>query len=111
MTDNYQCKLYRATEEPTKAKNLCCRDDEIPFLVSTIQLLTEHSLPIQDPPDDPGNATAQLSAQRLLYGSLVSSPYSLVDLSGQRGVFFIFPDVSVRLEGRYRLGVSLTRLR
>lgn len=95
----------------TKVKNFCRRDDEIPFFVSTIQLLTEHSLPIRDPPDDPRNATAQLSAQRLLYGSLVSSPYSLIGLNGQSGVFFIFPDVSVRLEGKYRLGVSLTRLR
>jgi len=49
--------------------------------------------------------------QRLLYGSLVSSSYSLIDLNGQHGIFFMFPDVSIRVEGRYRLGVSLSRLR
>ncbi|PVG03149.1 hypothetical protein CPB86DRAFT_855839, partial [Serendipita vermifera] len=86
-------------------------DDEIPFFVSTLQLLDENGFPIRDPPDDPKLASAQPSAQRLLYGSLVSSPYSLVDLSGRRGIYFMFPDVSIRVEGKFRLGVSLTRLR
>lgn len=86
-------------------------DDEIPFFVCTIQLLDENAYPVPDPPDDPTNASTQPSAQRLLYGSLVSSPYSLVDLGGQRGNFFVFPDVSVRIEGKFRLGISLSRLR
>lgn len=86
-------------------------DDEIPFFVCTIQLLDENALPVRDPPDEPSSASAQPSAQRLLYGSLVSSPYSLVDMNGQRGIYFMFPDVSIRTEGKYRLGISLTRLR
>ncbi|KAG8754258.1 hypothetical protein FRC14_005239 [Serendipita sp. 396] len=94
-----------------RAQRRVTADDEIPFFVTTIQLLDENAVPVRDPPDDPINTSAQPSAQRLLYGSLVSSPYSLVDLSGQRGLFFIFPDVSVRVEGKFRLGVSLTRLR
>ncbi|KAG8819600.1 hypothetical protein FRC17_010379 [Serendipita sp. 399] len=89
-----------------RAQRRIIPDDEIPFFVCTIQLLDENAFPVRDPPDDPINASAQPSAQRLLYGSLVSSPYSLVDLSGQRGLFFIFPDVSVRVEGKFRLGIA-----
>lgn len=81
----------------------------MPFFVATIRLLDENGFSIRDPPDEPSHASAQ--QKRLLYGSLVSSPYSLYDLNGQRGTFFLFPDVSVRLEGKYRLGVSITRLR
>jgi Velvet factor len=86
------------------------RDDEIPFFVCTIQLLDENAYPVRGPPDDPTNLSTQPSAQRLLYGSLVSSSYSLVDLSGQRGIFFVFPDVSVRIQGKFRLGINLSRL-
>lgn len=84
-------------------------DDELPFFVATIRLIDENGHPIRDPPDEPSHASAQ--QKRLLYGSLVSSPYTLFDLSGQKGTFFLFPDVSVRLEGKYRLGISITRLR
>ncbi|CAG7846902.1 Mitochondrial import inner membrane translocase subunit tim23 [Serendipita indica DSM 11827] len=54
-------------------------DDEIPFFVCTIQLLDENALPVRDPPDEPSSASAQPSAQRLLYGSLVSSPRQYQD--------------------------------
>jgi hypothetical protein len=86
-----------------------CSDDEMPFFVATIRLLDENRIPIRDPPDEPTHASAQ--QKRLLYGSLASSPYSLFDLNRQKGTFFLFPDVSVRLEGKYRLGVSIIRLR
>ncbi|THH19447.1 hypothetical protein EW146_g1720 [Bondarzewia mesenterica] len=47
---------------------------------------------------------------RLLYGNLVSSPHSLRNLQGRAGVYFLFPDVSVRQRGRYSLQVTLMRL-
>ena len=50
------------------------------------------------------------SSQRLLYGSLVANPQAFLDQQDYRGYFFLFPDVSIRVRGRYRLGISLTRL-
>jgi Velvet factor len=48
--------------------------------------------------------------ERLLYGNIVSSPHYLRNLQGRPGVYFIFPDVSVRLQGRYVLRLTLMRL-
>jgi len=40
-------------------------------------------------------------------GSLVSSLYVLNDLDGVERAFFVFPDLSVRIEGTFRLKFSL----
>jgi hypothetical protein len=40
-------------------------------------------------------------------GSIVSSLYRLKDLDNKDGAFFVFPDLSVRMEGQYRLKFSL----
>ncbi|KAI8615786.1 velvet factor [Chytriomyces sp. MP71] len=40
-------------------------------------------------------------------GSIVSSLYRLRDLDNKDGAFFVFPDLSVRMEGSYRLKFSL----
>lgn len=40
---------------------------------------------------------------RVLMGSLVASPTKLEDDFGNRGAFFVFPDLSIRTEGSYRL--------
>lgn len=40
-------------------------------------------------------------------GSTVSSLFRLRDLNGSEGGFFVFPDLSVRMEGEYRLKFSL----
>ncbi|KAI9143962.1 velvet factor-domain-containing protein [Paraphysoderma sedebokerense] len=47
---------------------------------------------------------------RLLMGSLVSSLHRLSDTSSQYGDFFIFHDLSIRQEGRFRLKFSLMNL-
>jgi Velvet factor len=39
-------------------------------------------------------------------GSIVSSLFRLKDTEGREGAFFVFPDLSVRREGNYRLKVS-----
>jgi hypothetical protein len=39
-------------------------------------------------------------------GSIVSSLYRLKDLTGTEGAFFVFPDLSVRMEGTYKLKVN-----
>lgn len=38
-------------------------------------------------------------------GSIVSSLYRLKDVDNKDGAFFVFPDLSVRMEGSYRLKV------
>ncbi|ORZ10744.1 velvet factor-domain-containing protein [Absidia repens] len=45
-----------------------------------------------------------------LVGSTVSNAYELMDPHGERGIFFIFDDLSVRIEGQYRLRFQLMDL-
>ncbi|ORX97199.1 hypothetical protein K493DRAFT_314173 [Basidiobolus meristosporus CBS 931.73] len=47
---------------------------------------------------------------RNLLGSLISSAYYLSDTNGKAGIFFIFPDLSVRTEGRFTLRFSFIDL-
>lgn len=47
---------------------------------------------------------------RMLEGKLYSSGHVVRDLDGERACFFVFPDLSVRLEGVFRLTFSLIRL-
>nr|POE79956.1 sexual development regulator velc [Quercus suber] len=48
-------------------------------------------------------------AQRLM-GSLVASPYEAKDEHGVPGRFFVFPDLSCRAPGRFRLHFNLLRV-
>lgn len=56
------------------------------------------------------NPCASSTFTRILVGSLVSSTYSLLSPDGIPSVYFIFPDLSVRMEGKYRLKFSLCNL-
>ncbi len=47
---------------------------------------------------------------RATTGSNVSSLYRLKDISNKEGAFFVFPDLSVRMEGMYRLKVRFFSL-
>jgi len=49
------------------------------------------------------------SAQRLM-GNLVSSPCVAKDENGRQGSFFVFPDLSIRSPGRYRLLFRLLKI-
>ncbi|KAK3114944.1 hypothetical protein LTR53_006211 [Teratosphaeriaceae sp. CCFEE 6253] len=49
-------------------------------------------------------------ATRRLMGSLVASPYEAKDERGVAGTFFVFPDLSCRAPGRYRLQFQLLRI-
>jgi hypothetical protein len=60
--------------------------------------------------DPVSSSNRQFPPDRLLYGNLVSSPHFLRNLQGRSGVYFLFPDVSVRLRGRYILQLTLMRL-
>ncbi|KAG2200187.1 hypothetical protein INT47_009825 [Mucor saturninus] len=47
---------------------------------------------------------------RVLMGSLVSSPSLLKNPEGDQGLYFAFPDLSIRTEGQYTLRFSLIKL-
>ncbi|KAL1921825.1 uncharacterized protein VTP21DRAFT_10467 [Calcarisporiella thermophila] len=48
-----------------------------------------------------------INGNRTTAGTVVQSLYKLKDLDNNDGGFFIFPDISVRVEGRFRLKFSL----
>ena len=64
----------------------------------TCQLISEH----YDTPD----ADSQVPANHLV-GSLASSIHRLRDTEGYEGGYFVFGDLSVKCEGRFRLRFSL----
>ena len=55
--------------------------------------------------DDP--ETLLLPSQDYLSGSTVSSLYRLRDIDNSDGGFFVFGDLAVKKEGKYRLHFSL----
>ncbi|KZT09981.1 uncharacterized protein LAESUDRAFT_694503 [Laetiporus sulphureus 93-53] len=81
-------------------------ETDLPFLVAHLSLLNNED-PISGDADSRGQFVSQHSR---LYGSLVSSPHILQNLQGKQGIYFLFPDVSVRQRGQYRLCVRLLRL-
>ena len=57
-----------------------------------------------------GSYIGRSQSPPILYGNLVSAVEQLEDLQGNKGLFFLFPDVSIRWRGRYQLGVTLSRI-
>jgi len=55
-------------------------------------------------------STQQAPSQRRLMGTLVASPYQAKDEAGVAGTFFVFPDLSCRSPGKYRLRFKLLRI-
>jgi hypothetical protein len=87
---------------------LCIRRDmELPFLIAHLSLFTGDGSTPLDMGSAPGGRTPP---RRLLYGNLVSSPQKLRDLQGRQGLFFLFPDVSIRWCGQFQLGITLLKL-
>ncbi|KAJ8658696.1 hypothetical protein O0I10_005736 [Lichtheimia ornata] len=78
-----QCQLY--SED---GKHLC---DHV-FHPATIHPPQQGVLSFQEP-----------VLYRNLLGVVVSNGYQLLDIHGDPGIFFVFQDLSVRTEGRYRL--------
>ncbi|WVQ81504.1 hypothetical protein IAT38_003628 [Cryptococcus sp. DSM 104549] len=78
--------------------------DELPFLVVHLFLKTP----------DGDDAAMVMSPQgervSMLYGTLVAAPAEMDDQTGAPGVYFAFPDVSVRYVGRFRLQAVLMRI-
>ncbi|KAH9933301.1 velvet factor-domain-containing protein [Fomitopsis serialis] len=82
-------------------------DPDLQFLVAQVSIHPGQGIP---PVVAPPEQTSQANTPRLLYGNLVSSPHTLLNLQGRQGVYFLFPDVSVRRRGQYQLCVTLLRL-
>ena len=86
---------------------ISCSEVDLPFLVAQLSLMSsDGSAPMDYVTGDDGRP----ARERLLYGNLVSSPHILRNLQGRRGVYFMFPDVSIRQRGQFLLKVSLIRL-
>ncbi|KAI9138267.1 velvet factor-domain-containing protein [Paraphysoderma sedebokerense] len=60
-------------------------------------------------PDDEDNSRniSVKDTRKLTIGNLSSSPFRLKDLSNEEGVFFVFNDINIRMEGSYRFRFSL----
>ncbi|KAJ7861125.1 velvet factor-domain-containing protein [Mycena olivaceomarginata] len=106
--------LSRLPLTPTMVVQLTVRDangnsivpqDELPFLIAHLSLFTENGIASLDM----GSSTTG-QPPPILYGSLVSSLNHLEDHNGNMGLFFLFPDVSIRWRGRFQLGVTLLRI-
>ncbi|TFY74827.1 hypothetical protein EWM64_g9186 [Hericium alpestre] len=87
--------------------NILDSEPDLPFLISHLSLYTADGATALDTSSRPGT---HFPPDRLLYGNLVSSPHHLRNLQGRAGVYFLFPDVSIRVQGRYSLRVTLMRL-
>ena len=81
-------------------------DGDLPFLVAHLSLYSADGSTALDAVGPGG----QTPSRQLLYGNLVSSPYVLRNLQGRMGIYFLFPDVSIRWRGRFALNVTLMRI-
>jgi len=85
-------------------------EEELPFLIAHLSLYTENGMTPLDMGSPTGPGYRLGIPQPILYGNLVSSLQQLEDQNGNRGMFFIFPDVSIRWRGRFQLGITLVRI-
>ncbi|KAJ7132102.1 velvet factor-domain-containing protein, partial [Mycena epipterygia] len=86
-------------------------EEELPFLIAHLSLFTENgTTPLDMGSSTTGPGYRQGAPQPILYGNLVSSVDHLEDQNGNMGLFFLFPDVSIRWRGRFQLGITLVRI-
>ncbi|CEG64376.1 hypothetical protein RMATCC62417_01357 [Rhizopus microsporus] len=77
---------------------------QIPFFVLHVTLWSDDRTEERNIISNPPKCT------RVLMGSLVSSPSLLKNAKNEPGLYFAFPDLSIRTEGRYTLRFSLMKL-
>ncbi|ORX93622.1 hypothetical protein K493DRAFT_374925 [Basidiobolus meristosporus CBS 931.73] len=75
-----------------------------PFYVLHVTLWSE------DRQEERNIITSNSKCTRVLMGSLVASANLLKNPEGEQGCYFCFPDLSIRIEGRYCLKFNLIRL-
>jgi len=101
VTRSHACWRW-FTCKPTLTSSL--RDGELPFLIAHLSLYSGDGTQRLDMGSFPRQQIP------ILYGSLATTVQQLRDLDGDQGLFFVFPDVSIKTAGRYRLGVTLCRI-
>ncbi|KAJ3169045.1 hypothetical protein HDU87_000872 [Geranomyces variabilis] len=70
----------------------------------------QHQQPQPQPQPPSHVAGARDTWERVLGGMMVSSCYYLSDLNGLKGAYFVFPDLTIRVDGTFRLRMSLFNL-
>ncbi|KAF9462955.1 velvet factor-domain-containing protein [Collybia nuda] len=110
-----QASLSRLPLTPPIIARLTVRDPsgnsvvpeaELPFLIAHLSLFSGDGLTALDM----GSAIGRGQSPPILYGNLVSSVDQLEDLQGNTGLFFVFPDVSIRWRGSFQLGITVMRI-
>ncbi|EIM80502.1 uncharacterized protein STEHIDRAFT_126028 [Stereum hirsutum FP-91666 SS1] len=86
--------------------NVIENEPDLPFFIAHLSLYSGDGRTLLDE----RRGSGAFPPDRLLYGNIVSSPHSLRNLHGSPGIYFLFPDVSVRYRGLYTLRISLMRL-
>ncbi|KXT14792.1 hypothetical protein AC579_9647 [Pseudocercospora musae] len=87
--------------------------DGVPECDSTGMLALHCTLLSPDGSDDETElppAHPEMPSTRRLMGTLVASPYPAKDENNHAGTFFVFPDLSCRSPGKYRLKFKLLRI-
>ncbi|KAK6536185.1 hypothetical protein TWF281_000430 [Arthrobotrys megalospora] len=97
----------RKPVDPPPIIQLKIRDDSDPqqnYLQSPYYFMCTNLYPASETPKDTG---ASSSYNQALAGTLVSSLHRLKDIDNTDGGFFVFGDLSVKVEGQFRLRFSL----
>lgn len=84
-----------------KDKDSLLEGDETPHVYTTLHCTIVHADSLSDASQIEQSRTDMAMTQRLM-GTCVASPFAGKDEQGQRGTFFVFPDLSCRSPGRYR---------
>ncbi|KAF3912224.1 hypothetical protein ABW21_db0209896 [Orbilia brochopaga] len=98
----------RKPVDPPPIIQLKIRDDSDPqqnYLQSPYYFMCTNLYPASETPKENGGATS--SYNQALAGTLVSSLHRLKDIDNTDGGFFVFGDLSVKVEGQFRLRFSL----
>ncbi|KAK6344139.1 hypothetical protein TWF696_007782 [Orbilia brochopaga] len=98
----------RKPVDPPPIIQLKIRDDSDPqqnYLQSPYYFMCTNLYPASETPKE--NSGASSSYNQALAGTLVSSLHRLKDIDNTDGGFFVFGDLSVKVEGQFRLRFSL----
>lgn len=79
--------------------------DEITRLICQVSLLTQEG-------ENADMITLQpnQNPKRMLYGTLTATATQLLDIKQRLRTFFIFPEISIRSKGKFRLNIDLFKL-
>lgn len=86
--------------------------DELPFLVChlTLELPSGEDATLALTPSTGEAGGKSPEGVRMLYGTLIAAPAEMEDQEGGNGVYFAFPDVTVRYKGRFRSRATVMRI-